>query len=207
MKDLVDESQGKIKPATQMVNRRNSKAHGLTEMVKFMSKDQSVARARVVQMKAGVDITKEKQQVSRVLESRLSQIRKAQENFSDRVFNNRSFSIVLENDLVLCGSVLTRNDKIDNGDTYTDECLDVEIKGLRPSEAMIQVKVIEKKEISFTNSFRQNQKLISLSLKERVARLRDEDGINSTWKIHQESFSIALAGGGVLVGAAAVRMK
>lgn len=206
MMDLVERSQGKLSIAAERF-ARTPKSQGLTEMVKHMGLHQNIVRANVVKLGAGADIKKEKQKVARILESRLSQIRKTYEGFKNRRFSNRSFAVALSNDMLICGSVLTRNDNISNGEEYLDACLDAEIKDLRTGYAMTQVKIIEQCKITEAKNFIKIQDKINGDLKKRFNRLSKESTLISKWKTHQEGFSIPLADGSLLMGSTIIRLS
>jgi hypothetical protein len=88
--------------------KRGPKEKASTKLLRNIEIGATFPRVKIFELNEGpVDIQGEKSKLSRSMESRMTQLRHKDHNFETKRFTNQSFTTMLSDSQVMCGTVLT----------------------------------------------------------------------------------------------------
>lgn len=168
-----------------------------TNILLNMNEGETYPFIKVLRLSDGpIDINAEKSKMARSMESRMTQLRQSREEFNSKRFSNRSFTSLLSNGDIVCGTVLTcvsnqAEDKTDNSDNYFEQLMELGVNDTLPI-----VHVVNPNETGI--DIEQEQSDVLAMSEEIVNKAHEIKGSNVAYDI--APFNSMLSNGNILFG-------
>jgi len=194
--------------ATKAVTRRGPKEKASTQLLLSIQEGGTFPRIKIFDLDEGpIDVNFEKSKLARSMESRMTQLRRKHNSFAGKKFTNQSFTSVLSDNNIVCGTVLTcvsgevsdEASLIDDNEAYV-----MQVKELSIGDTMPIVNVVDP---STETVCVDAEKAFIQQKTDLIIDLTSETTMFKAARFESELFTTTLANGKLIFGALIKRIS
>lgn len=186
---------------TKTQGKRGPKEKASTHLLLGLKQGETFPRVKIFDLDEGpVDINVEKSKLARSMESRMTQLRRKHESFQNTKFTNQSFTSLLSDNHIVCGTVLTcvvGEEPQEDADALDYTSYVLQIRELSIGDSMPIVNVVSTADSTIDLD---SEKAFVCQIAERSIAMASEIAGLENAQYMTESFTTMLANGNIVFG-------
>jgi len=182
--------------------KRGPKEKAATKLLLNTEIGGTFPRVRIFELNKGpLDIQDERSKLSRSMESRMTNLRHRHRNFENKRFTNQSFTTILSDNQIMCGTVLTcvksdSNKKdVDSFDYFNHRARQLSELSIGDSAPFINVLNLQSEDLDLAT---EKESLCSLADRYIEAAIEAKEGVSSAFT--SRPFTSMLVNGNIVFG-------